>query len=244
MRSRLFRSAPSICSSVLVGVLIAGPSFSSLSCNKEENGSGPGPMCTDCTPTGVLSARLPSPAGAVLWTAPTMDKILREAAPPSESTPHIQLYAARNEFEPFQLAVRADAAGSATLSMTPFMGSGMSGTIDRIEIRRVGYVRIQQPSDASSIMSSAIPDPLEPTSFGASESLPAMQNQPFWITVYVPENAAPGDYTSTLTVRIGAAAQEIPVRLHVYGFALPKRIGFDGQWNASFQRSPPRTVDE
>jgi hypothetical protein len=134
--------------------------------------------------------------------------------------------------------VRAESAGSVTLAMTPFSAQGVpgAGTIDRIEIRRVGYVRIQQPSDASSIQSGSVPDPLEPTTFGASESVPALQNQPFWITVYVPETAAPGDYTATLTVRIGTAAQDVPIRLHVYGFALPRRIGFDGQWNASSKR--------
>src|SRR5262249_18523399 len=40
------------------------------------------PACTDCTPTGAMTFRLPSPDGATVWTATTMDKVLREAAPP------------------------------------------------------------------------------------------------------------------------------------------------------------------
>ncbi len=189
-------------------------------------------MCTNCTPKGDLTFRLPSPSGATIWTTTTMDKVLREAVPPSPSGDAISIASALNEFEPFQLVARADSAASATITMSPFTGPG---TLDRIEIRRVGYVTISEPSDASSIPSARVPDPLEPTAFGAAEALPAGENQPFWITVHVPSDAKPGDYTSTLTLTIGAASQQIPVKLHVFDFALPQQLGFDGNWNTSFQ---------
>ncbi len=210
------------------------------SCNSSTETGTPDPpaICTDCTPTGTMVGRLPSPSGAVIWTAPTTDKILREATPPTNDLPQIQLYAAKNEFEPFQIAVRADVAGSVKLTMTPFVPAGAApggAAIDRIEVRRVGYVKISQPSDASAIKSAFIPDPLEPSKLGNAESVPAAQNQPFWITVYVPEGANPGDYQTTLTVNGGGGSVNIPIKLHVYNFALPRRIGFDGQWNSSFQ---------
>ncbi len=195
-------------------------------------GSGGGQTCTNCTPTGAMTYRLPSPSGATLWTTTTMDKVLREAAPPDTPGDAIVLAAAKNEFEPFQIAIRPDAVATATITMSPLSGPS---AIPRVEIRRVGYVNVQNPSDPGSIPSSAIPDPLEPTSFGAIESLPAAQNQPFWITLYVPEDAAAGDYTATLTVTVNGASQDIPVKLHVFDFALPKKIGFEGNWNASFQ---------
>jgi hypothetical protein len=161
-----------------------------------------------------------------------MEKVVREAAPPDNAGDAIQMYAAKNEFEPFQLVVRADASSSATLAMPAFTGPG---SVPRIEIRRVEYVKITQPSDASSIKSGFVPDPLPPTTFGATESLAGGQNQPFWITVYVPPDAPAGDYTTTLTVIVAGAAQAVPVKLHVFDFALPKKIGFDGNWNLSFQ---------
>lgn len=197
------------------------------------NGSGGAPpTCTDCTPTGPMTYRLPSPVGATLWTTTTMDKVLREAAPPENEGDAIRLYAAKNEHEPFQIAVRADAAGTASLAMAPLSGPG---TIDRIEIRRVGYVQIAEPSDAAAIPSGQIPDPLEPFSFGSDDPVPAGENQPYWITVYVPPGAPAGDYTSTLTVTVGGQSVEVPVELHVFDFALPSEIGFDGEWNASMQ---------
>jgi hypothetical protein len=180
-----------------------------------------------------MTYSLPSPAGTVLWTTPTMEKVLREAAPPTSPGTSIAISAAKNEFEPFQLVVNSHAAATATLRMSAI--TGPSAAITRVEIRRVDYVPVAQASDASSIASSLIPDPLRPTSFGASEALPAGQNQPFWITIYVPATAAAGDYTATLTVTVGGVAQEVPIQLHVYDFALPARIGFDGNWNASFE---------
>lgn len=197
-----------------------------------DGGDGGGVQCTDCTPTGDMTFALPSPAGVTLWTTTTMDKVLREAAPPAAEGDSIQLYAARNELEPFQLVVRAETAAKATLSMTGFTGPG---TIAAPVIHRVGYVHVSAPSDASAIPSSAIPDPLYPTAFGVEHDLPAAQNQPFWLTVKVPEGAAPGDYTATLTVTTGSAEQDVPVKLHVFDFSLPVELGFDGNWNASFE---------
>ena len=194
----------------------------------------PGPICGNCTPTGQMTYALPSPPGAILWTATNMDKVLREAAPPTAVGDGIALFAAKNEFEPFQIVVRADSAASATLQMSAF--SGPSGSIiDRIELRRVGYVKISEPSDASSIPSGQLPDPLEPSSFGASESLPAGANQPFWVTVYVPPSATAGDYQATLSVTVGGAQQDVAVSLHVFDFTLPARPSVDGSWNTSFQ---------
>ncbi len=161
-----------------------------------------------------------------------MDKVLREATPPTKAGAAISLSAARNEFEPFQVVVRPDAAATVTVTMTPFTGPG---TLDRVELRRVGYVKIAQPSDPGSILSREMPDPLEPMKFGAAESLAGGRNQPYWITAYVPPDAKPGDYTATLTISVGAAKQDVPVKLHVFDFALPPQIGFDGNWNGSFE---------
>jgi len=195
-------------------------------------GNGGGAQCTDCTPAGPMTFALPSPAGATLWTTTTMDKVLREADPPTATGESIELSAARNEFEPFQIVLHPDASATARLSIAPFDGLPAS---TRIELRRVAYVHISQPSDASSIPSAYVPDPLEPAAFDHDESLAAGENQPFWITVYVPPDAPAGDFTTTLTVTVGNASQDVPVKLHVFDFALPARIAFDGNWNTSFQ---------
>lgn len=195
-------------------------------------GSGGGPVCTTCTPAGPSVVTLPSPAGATVWTATTMDKILREAELPTQTGDALAMYAARNEHEPLQIVLRSAAASKATLSLSAF--TGPSSAITRVSLHRVEYVHVAQPSDASSIPSGEIPDPLVPIDLGAEESLPAGKNQPYWLTVYVPEDAKAGDYTATLTVTVDGKSSAIPIKLHVYDFVLPKKIGFDGNWNASF----------
>ncbi|MBI2892046.1 MAG: DUF4091 domain-containing protein [Deltaproteobacteria bacterium] len=197
-----------------------------------EGDGGTGPICTDCTPAGEMTFALPSPAGATLWTTTTMDKVLREAEPPAATGEGIAIFAAKNELEPFQIVVRPDADSVASIAMTAFSGPG---TIDGLDLARVGYVRIPEPSDASSIPTGWMPDPLEPTTFGASESVAGGENQPYWVTVRVPADVAAGDYGATLTVTVDGAEQAIPVSLHVFDFALPREIGFDGNWNTSFE---------
>jgi hypothetical protein len=190
------------------------------------------PQCTDCTPVGPMSYRLPSPPGATLWTATTMDKILREATPPENIVPELFVLAARNEYEPFQLAVRADEDASVTVQVSPFVGPG---PLPPVTLHRVDYVKIAAPSDPAAIASGSIPDPLVPIALGDPIAAPAGQNQPLWFTVHVPPDAVAGDYTATITIDIDGAVQEVPVRLHVFNFTLPPEIGFDGNWNASFE---------
>ena len=140
------------------------------------------------------------------------------------------MHAAKNEYEPFQIAVWPDADANVVIDITPFSGPG---TIDDITIRRVEYVQISTPSDASSIPSGLIPDPLAPMSFGTSDAIDGGENQPYWLTVYVPPDAPAGDYQASLTVSVDGDTVEVPVSLHVYDFALPARPSFDGSWNAS-----------
>lgn len=191
------------------------------------------PQCTsDCTPVGAMAYRLPSPPGATLWTATTMDKILREAEPPQLTIPELDVRAARNEYEPFQLAVRADADASVTVTISGFVGPG---PLPPVTLHRVDYVKVAGPSDPGAIVSGFIPDPLVPIAYGAPINVTAGQNQPLWFTVHVPTDALAGDYTATITIDVDGAVQAVPVRLHVFDFTLPAEIGFDGNWNASFE---------
>ncbi len=179
-----------------------------------------------------MTFALPSPPGAVVWTTTTMDKVLREATPPESTGDTIRVFSAKNEVEPFQIAIRVEDGGSVSLAMSELTGPS---PLPAATIHRVEYVTIQSPSDASSIPSGQIPDPLVPTSFGASEAVPAAQNQPFWITLRVPTDAAAGDYEGALTITTSGGSASIPVALHVFDFALPQEIGFDGNWNASME---------
>ncbi len=196
-------------------------------------GASDGGACPACTSTSPLTYTLPSPAGITVWTTTTMDKVLLDTAIPTLMLPTLDVLAAKNELEPFQIVLQAPGRAQLTLAMTPFTGPGM---INMIEIRRVGYVAAT-PSDPASISNTQIPESLAPTTFGTTESLVGGQNQPFWITVQVPKTAVAGDYTSTLTVMSGSTSQNITVNLHVFNFAIPDAIYFDGDWELPYPDS-------
>ena len=190
------------------------------------------PQCTDCRPPPPMTYRLPSPVGATLWTTTTMDKVLREAPPPELAGAAIDLRAARNEYEPFQLVVRADAAADVGLTISDFTGPG---PLPAMTVHRVDYVQITASSDPGAIVSGLMPDPLVPIAPATPIAAPAAQNQPLWFTVHVPADAIAGDYTATVTISVAGVAQAVPVNLHVFDFTLPAEIGLDGNWNASFE---------
>ena len=94
-------------------------------------------------------------------------------------------------------------------------------------VRRVDYVTTLQPTDELGVVDEW-PDPL-PLARDAID-VPAGRNQPFWISVHAPAGTPPGDYTGALTVASAAGTEQVPLRVHVWGFTLPRethvRSGF------------------
>ena len=75
------------------------------------------------------------------------------------------------------------------------------------------------------------PDPLWPIASGANVPLTAGENTAFWFSVSVPTAAPAGDFTAQ--VNIGGVA--IPVRLHVFNFAISDQLHVASQMNFSYQ---------
>ncbi|HEY3345920.1 MAG TPA: hypothetical protein VGJ97_13380, partial [Anaerolineaceae bacterium] len=158
------------------------------------------------------------------WTIPPSERVFKDSPIPAASGAEVKVYAARNEFEPFQVVVRPAASGNVTVSVDVF-GSGIA-----TEIYQVKYVNIAQTSDSLG-RTGPYPDPLWPLENGASVALPAGENAAFWFSVSVPAGAGSGDYLSQ--VHIGGVA--IPVRLHVFNFAIPDQLHVASQINFSYE---------
>ncbi len=159
-----------------------------------------------------------------IWTIPPSERVFKDSPIPTASGSEIKVYAARNEFEPFQVVVKPAASGNVTVSVDAF-GSGIA-----TEIYQVKYVNITQTSDSLG-RTGPYPDPLWPLEKGASVALTAGENTAFWFSVSVPAGAASRDYLSQ--VHIGGIA--IPVRLHVFNFAIPDQLHVASQMNFSYQ---------
>ncbi len=179
-----------------------------------------GPVPLD--PTAFTYALEEGTSALPLWTTPATRKVKVGDAAPSAKRSGLGLAAARNEWEPVQLVV-SPVGGSVTISVAPFVTlPGAS-----IDIARVGYV-----GDWS--------ETLEKVASGATVTLSAAAPTPLWLTVYVPEDAKPGDHQTSLTLTAsGGSPVTVPVTLHVFDFALPKEIHFSSQLNVSVQSLGP-----
>lgn len=163
-------------------------------------------------------------------------RVLRdEPVPPSRQ---VDLAAARNEWVGFQVLVRAGApVAGITVGMSDLSGPG-GATIgaDHIVLYRQHALQITRPTHRNAQFRPGwYPDPLipsrHPLTGGALRDdaplrampfdLPADQTHGFWIDLYVPPDAAPGEYRGVCRVSTAAgAAAELAVRLEVWDFAL------------------------
>lgn len=165
-----------------------------------------------------------SNASYQFWTTPPSERVFKDTAVPEKTEAEVKVYAAKNEFEPFQIVVKPASSGSVTVN-APNFGSGIT-----TEIYQVKYVYLTQATDSLG-QTGDYPDPLWPLENGDLVSVTANENTAFWFSVYVPPSTPFGDYVAN--AQIGGVS--IPVRLHVFDFAIPDEVHVKSQMNYSHQ---------
>lgn len=142
------------------------------------------------------------------------------------------IFAAKNEFEGFQVAVSAvgSALSSVSAAMTgPLTGpNGTTIPAGNVTLYREGYYNVATPSDLEGA-TGRWPDPMIPavdpiyreTRNAFPMSIPSGENRVIWVDIQVPQNAVAGVYTGSLDVWAGSLSARIPVQLKVLNFALP-----------------------
>ena len=176
----------------------------------------------------IAEAGAQAPAGTVVWTQDAVTKVQREDPPPTQIPTSAALAAARNEFESFQVVVRANASLK-DVDVTASDLAGPGGKVipaSAFTLYRVHYVDCQKQG--------WLPDSLVPFvdpntgkriggKFGAPFEAAAGQNAPVWVELHVPADAAPGDYTGSVKVTAGGAVlKSIPLKVTVWPVTLPK----------------------
>ncbi|HHX42087.1 MAG TPA: DUF4091 domain-containing protein [Armatimonadetes bacterium] len=198
-----------------------------------------GVLLAEVTPgeVGALEARKATATTRLaVWPVNPLVKVFREDVPPPAPAP-ARVSAARNEKEPLQLAVRGPAAlKGVRIEVTPPVHR-TGARLPAPEVAVVGYVPIDHKT---SYYSSNTPEwhRKYPTNAGASDGWAGMwpdplfprsvfdlepnKTQPFWITVSVPQEAAPGDYTGEVRLIVGGKRiATVPFTVHVWSFTLP-----------------------
>lgn len=166
-----------------------------------------------------------APEAVSFWPANGAVKVLRDAKPGGAGP--LRLCGAAAEVVSGQAVLRSDASlAGARASITDLSGAGgvVPASVVTLQwVRSIDVKRNSQGVPEDELVAKApcsIPDP-----FWESPSLdiPAGQAQALWIEVAAPPNAKPGEYSGTLTCTWSGGSASLPVRLTVFGFALPAR---------------------
>ncbi|MCD6505185.1 DUF4091 domain-containing protein [Candidatus Poribacteria bacterium] len=153
-----------------------------------------------------------------IWWCGSTYKVSRDRPLPEARGKQVEISAAGNEYEPFQVVLRPREDLEVELELTPLESEKGRIPRENISIRLVEYVRVKRPTDSFGCVGDW-PDPLPP--YRGHLKLKKDRNQPLWITVKVPKGCPPGDYTGKLIVKPrGTAPVEVPIGLHVYDFSL------------------------
>jgi len=158
---------------------------------------------------------------AVWWCEATWKVAKQRAVPDSESVA-ATLSAAKNDFQAVQVVVRPTKE-LRQLTATASDLRGPNGAVipaKDISILQVYYHYVHTTTDRTGVID-WWPDALPP--LDKPLDLAAGQNQPLWILVHVTKDAAAGDYAGSVKLKAEGWTATVPVRLHVWSFALPEQ---------------------
>ena len=166
--------------------------------------------------------RLSAADGIVYWRTSSARKVPPRRRPPEvQSADGLVIRTAANESEAVQLVVFAkDELKNVRVALAGDLAAGaVRIPAASVDIRRVGYVHVTQPTDDSGCRA-WWPDPLLPQDT-AGCTVAANENQPFRVRVKPPKGTPRGVYRGTLAVMSSRGRQEIPLTVEVFGFTLP-----------------------
>ena len=158
-----------------------------------------------------------------LWWASSGWKISRQKPLPKKTGQAIVIRAARSEAEAAQLVVRPIVFLSG-FTVRPESLTGPAGNTipaKNVEVLKVRYVTIEQPTDKSSVPG-PWPDPLPPLK--GPINLQAGVNQPLWIRVKVPRNTPAGIYTGKIHLVAQNYSADVTLHVEVYDFVVGDRM--------------------
>lgn len=171
---------------------------------------------------------------AAVWWCQATRKVPRSRSLPAVEGAAARLSAARHDYEAVQIVLRPNQP-LRLLSATASPLGGPSAAVipaENVRIWRVHYHWVDHPTDATGVRD-WWPDALPPLPKHKPLEIPAGENQPLWVLVYVPRDARPGDYTGSIKLSAEGWSETVPIALHVWDFALPEKnrletaFGFD-----------------
>jgi len=168
----------------------------------------------------------------VLFVVNPLDKIFYDTPPPREPARVIRVFCARNEYEPAQFAIRAQARlAGVSVEVSPLKHEGGKYVLPAECVRWnfVGFIPITKntPCAREGVLvrkaPCGIPDVLLEQ---RTMDIAAGNTQPVWLTFFVPKDAPPGLYRGSVTVKASDKRETLPIELTVWSFSVPKERHF------------------
>ena len=175
-----------------------------------------------------------------VWIQNSMERVMLDTPP--QDIKDVHLYAARGEYESFQIAINAAQPDItvANVEVSDLRSSDRSIARNNITLYREHYVNVTKPSptwggtNVKPLGKGWYPDGLIPFVDPQTETelvdaqldavpfqLEPRKNQPIWVDIFVPKDTPPGDYRGTYTVSSSTGQVSGKVELTVWNFELP-----------------------
>jgi len=185
----------------------------------------------------IFTSLRPAPPPFIWWTTDGLDKVRPFGKPPDNPKHSVEIAAARNEFEPFQVVFRADSENVEGMDLDVSDLKGSDGALvskENISVYFEKFLDLPQPSSIEGA-AGEWPDPLIPRvdryvrerRNAFPFDLSSRRSQPIWIDVYVPPATPAGTYHGTVTVWIKEKRDAtIPITLKIWNFTIPSTSSF------------------
>ena len=179
-----------------------------------------------------FDAAVEPPQSFTWWTTNSLAKVKPLDPVPGVQVKGVDLYAGRNEFEPFQIVLRAQSKdlSGVDIDFSDFRTSeGAEISSKNVTVYLEEFVDLKRPSSIEG-GEGLWPDPLIPrmdrytneTRNAFPFTVPRGRNQPLWVEIFVPVTAHPGKYTGSARISLGGNVQfSVPINLTVWRFVLP-----------------------
>jgi hypothetical protein len=186
-----------------------------------------------------------SQSSPTVWVVPALTRVARDEAPAANRR-EIELWAARGEYESFQVVVHAPPAGLKNVNVAISDLEGEHGRITQasLTLYREHYVQITHGSPDRGGTNRPLgpgwyPDALIPftakggTVKAAPFDVGQSSNQPVWIDLFVEHETRPGKYSGTVTVTSDQGKATVSVVVNVWNFELPRTPSLLSAFNIS-----------
>ena len=166
------------------------------------------------------------------WTTNSLAKVKPLDPIPNMPVKGVELYAGRNEFEPFQIVLRANGKdrSGVDIEFADFRtAEGTEISAKNVTVYREEFINLQRPSSmegAQGLWPDALIPRVDRYTNEVRNAFPFPvrrdRNQPLWVEIFVPVAAHPGKYHGSARISLAGTVQfSVPINLTVWRFTLP-----------------------